>query len=367
MSLNLPTFDQLSEDQLEVLTLPTNGSYLITGPPGSGKTVMAILRAQALKKEFGEDAILLMYGNLLSQYTRSATAELGVESTVRTFHKWFPEWFKSAYGQSPDMIDEFTFNWPSIIRVVGSRPEPEKLKKHLIVDEGQDMPEEFYALLRMISKTLTVFADENQALTQDNSKIDEIAEATGISKRLNLTTNFRNTIQIAHVAAHFHQGIQTGVATVPESTKPGPKPVLISHPGIPDWTQFLRNYERTNFTRNIGVFLPTNRAQWALFYALKDATRNDVQIYVSGKRSKVDMTAAGIKIISFASAKGLEFDTVFVPGLNRVKADVFGPTFNMHMYVLASRARRELWYTYDGQGKPAITNRLPQALLDDRT
>jgi DNA helicase IV len=366
MSLNLPTYDQLSRDQLDVLTLPTAGSYLITGPPGSGKTVMAILRAQALKREYGEDAILLMYGNLLSQYTQAATAELGVDSTVKTFHSWFPTWYKGVYGKAPDMVDKWTFDWPKIIAVIGTRPAPEQLKKHLIVDEGQDMPKEFFALLRMISKTLTVFADENQTLTEHNSTIREIRAATGITNQRLLTTNYRNTVQIAKVAAHFHQGIQTGVAKVPESTKPGPKPVLVGHPTIPNWTQFLQTYEANNATRNIAVFFHRNKTQWALHYALKGKTRNPTQIYVAGKSTKLDMTKPGIKIISYASAKGLEFDTVFVPGLNGVNLDGAGPTFNMHMYVLASRARRELWFTYHGQGTPAIINRLPLNLLERR-
>ncbi len=215
MSLNLPNFDDLSDDQLAVLTLPIDGSYLVTGPPGSGKTVMAILRAQALKKNFGEDALLLMYGKLLSQYTTAATAELEVDSIVSTLHKWFPKWFQSAYRTAPAMIGQWEFDWEAILRVVGANPPPEPLKLHVIIDEGQDLPQHLFLVMSHIAKTLTVFADENQALSESNSTIDEIRHATQIESEHKLTTNYRNTVEIAQVAAHFHQGIRTGIASVP--------------------------------------------------------------------------------------------------------------------------------------------------------
>ncbi len=127
------------------------------------------------------------------------------------------------------------------------------------------------------------------------------------------------------------------------------------------------NYESANSTRSIGVFLPKTNMQWALFYAIKDSTRSPTQLYVSGARTTLDMTKPGVKIISYPSAKGLEFDTVFIPGINRVRLEPDSPTFNMHMYVLTSRARRELWFTYDGAGTPRMIKSLPLDLLDDRT
>ena len=48
--MRLPSESQLSREQREVIAAPTEGTMLVMGPPGSGKTVVAMLRERALKK-----------------------------------------------------------------------------------------------------------------------------------------------------------------------------------------------------------------------------------------------------------------------------------------------------------------------------
>jgi Cdc6-like AAA superfamily ATPase len=66
--MKLPSYQDLSKEQDRINNLPLEGSYLVTGPPGTGKTVMALYRAQMLSKRNAK-AQLLMYSRLLSQYT----------------------------------------------------------------------------------------------------------------------------------------------------------------------------------------------------------------------------------------------------------------------------------------------------------
>ncbi len=68
-------------------TCRLTGNYLVSGPPGTGKTVMALYRAHALEID-DRPASLLMHGNVLSQYTRLAAKGLGIEASVATFHSW---------------------------------------------------------------------------------------------------------------------------------------------------------------------------------------------------------------------------------------------------------------------------------------
>jgi len=51
MCLNLPQYTQLDDDQKKVYTLPMTGRNLISGPPGTGKSVIAIHRAAAMAKK----------------------------------------------------------------------------------------------------------------------------------------------------------------------------------------------------------------------------------------------------------------------------------------------------------------------------
>ncbi len=78
----------LTDNQRAVIELPLKESHLITGPPGSGKTVMALYRAQALSR-MGEPIKLLMFNKLLSLYTSGALSGIGVDDgSVSTYHSW---------------------------------------------------------------------------------------------------------------------------------------------------------------------------------------------------------------------------------------------------------------------------------------
>ena len=73
MSINIPPYDELSEEQREILLGMEEGrNSLVTGPPGTGKTVMAMLRAQALVQESPDtNASLIMYNKVLVAYSGS--------------------------------------------------------------------------------------------------------------------------------------------------------------------------------------------------------------------------------------------------------------------------------------------------------
>ena len=61
----LPGIQDLSKDQDEALALPLEGQYLIIGGPGTGKSVVALLRARRLAT--GEKRYrILVYNHLLN-------------------------------------------------------------------------------------------------------------------------------------------------------------------------------------------------------------------------------------------------------------------------------------------------------------
>jgi DNA helicase IV len=367
VTLRLPALEELSREQEEVIDLPLDGSYLVTGPPGTGKTVMAIYRAGMLNAK-GEQARFLMYNNVLSDYTAGAVKSQDFASMVSTYHSWFGSFYVRICRAKPPMADRWKFDWTACLVGLMATGMPPAERRHLLVDEGQDMPKEFYAVVRYVGKTVTVFADENQRIMADNSTLAEIADILGIREARLLTMNYRNTARIAEVAAHFHAGIQTGVSAVPSDRNKGEMPALIYHDKLHQAVDFIVNWEKLHGDQTIGVLVPYQNQQIKIFNRLKGKTRHPVGIYVSGddRYDSLDFTSPGIKIVNFQSAKGLEFDTVFLPELQDWNIEPSSLDFQMKMFVMTSRARDMLFFMYTGAGMPAILGGLPLHLLDDR-
>ena len=93
--MRMPNSRQLSEEQLDIFEdAPIDGSILVTGPPGTGKTVIAFLRAQTLAKK-NQDVVVLMYNRVLRRYAENVASEIEGSVDSKTMHSWLPEWWRS--------------------------------------------------------------------------------------------------------------------------------------------------------------------------------------------------------------------------------------------------------------------------------
>lgn len=366
--MRLPAYRELSKEQDTINNLPLDKSYLVTGPPGTGKTVMALYRAGMVVRR-NVKVSLLMHSRLLSQYTASAVKELEIEGLVNTFHSWFGGFYRTHYRRAVPHFDAFDYDWNEVLTQIGSTPPPPSALEHLIVDEGQDLHRNFYPIAKHVAKCVTVFADENQRLTETSSTIADITRYGRFDSIHELTRNYRNTAEIARLAAHFCTGLETGIAQPP--TRTGERPVVQGVASLHETVEFIARYERNNPDKQIGVFVPYARQRDSLFNRLSAAgrTRNPVQRFVGGKGREaevVDFNIPGIVILCYSSAKGLEFDTVFLPELQVVRDPINASEFKMKFYVLISRAREMLYLMYSGEGEPRVLEAFPPELVEYR-
>ena len=151
--MRMPAFTELDAEQLRVYQgAPPDGSVLVVGPPGTGKTIMAFHRAQMLR-ELGQRPSLIMYNSVLSSFVASGhRIATGLE--VRTMHKWVTAWFYGMTG-SPAPSVGWDVQWALVQQRVLAVAASGKLGKanwgHLIIDEGQDFPSEMYEALSMLA------------------------------------------------------------------------------------------------------------------------------------------------------------------------------------------------------------------------
>lgn len=368
--LGLPDFNALSDEHDDILALPLDASYLVTGPPGTGKTIMAMYRANMLQRS-GRKPLLLMYGRLLSSYAKAAIRELELDGMVSTYHSWFIQFWKRCYGTSPPQLGPWLFDWGACLDKVMTNPPPANEFRHFLIDEGQDIPRDFYIIIKCISKSIAVFADDNQRITDQQSTIAEICAATGIRQVLRLTKNHRNTQSIAEFAFSFYTGLLSGTPEVPSKSPRGDLPFLLSHATSRQTIDFISDYEKSHRDQSIGVLLERKWQVKNYYSQLLGRTRGPVQLYLSrdtgdsARYPQIDFANPGIKLLTYRSVKGLEFDAIFLPELQELSSDPRDDDTRMLFYVISSRAKNVLGLMYTGHGVPRLVDGLPLKLMGD--
>ncbi|WP_413102519.1 DNA helicase [Streptomyces sp. Inha503] len=361
--MKIPSLLDLEVEQQAVLDLPFHGSHVITGTPGAGKTVMAIYRAWALATA-GREVALITRSNLLHQYLAQMAPDLTEALNVTTYHLWIRDFWRRRFQIDPPHIDEdgWIYDWIEMQRdcieqrVVSTA--------HLVIDEGQKLPVDFYRLCQILGVGVTVCADENQRIGDGQSTLSEICRAIAAQDDpLVLRENRRNTREIARLASEFYEKAGSEMIL---PTRVGRTPTVLKVPSLRHLLTGVSQYFNAHPERSIGIICRSTHTvrdiQNELTY-LKHAKYTQAYAYDDRYRNTMDFSVQPIRIVSTASMKGLEFDSVFVPDLDAYTEDPTSVEARLRFFVLCTRAREDLYFAHRGSEEPAILSSVPESLL----
>ncbi|WP_020682940.1 UvrD-helicase domain-containing protein [Marinobacterium rhizophilum] len=99
--MRMPNTRQITDEQEEIyMDAPMDGAIIVTGPPGTGKTVIAFLRAQVLKRK-NLSVQVLMYNRVLQKYTSNVVDDQSNELASSTLLRWFKSWWVRHKIETP--------------------------------------------------------------------------------------------------------------------------------------------------------------------------------------------------------------------------------------------------------------------------
>ncbi|MBV7563676.1 AAA family ATPase [Pseudomonas sp. sia0905] len=168
--------NQMDDLQKAFIALPTEGRYLLSGPPGCGKTNLLLLRAEVMIGAGEEDVLFITYTNALADFIRSGSVErkmLGAEQ-IKTFHSWAMEHIRTYLGNGTYPRDA-KFDRAQVMDLLyqanQQRPS-EKLYSAIFIDEAQDLTVGELQAIIELSDNICICGDNRQGIyQQDGMKI----------------------------------------------------------------------------------------------------------------------------------------------------------------------------------------------------
>jgi superfamily I DNA/RNA helicase len=323
----------LTPEQLRAVEMPADRHRVLSGGPGSGKTLVLLHRARHLADELrAPDGrfLVLVYTNALTAFLRAALADLGIpETAVRTFDDWCAAHYEMRVSPRKPLrssgVPDFAAIRRGVLAEVRAHPGRAPLYDFVLVDEGQDLDEGAFETLAAVSGHVTVALDPRQRIYDGGAREAEILSALGLASRsVALLETWRCSPCVSRLAALFLPGADEREAFLRQArTAPieREKPLLYVSSGAADEIDRLAEVARARLLRGerVAVLLPGRRLLHRFAAGLAE---RGVPVEVPWRHGQeegpfpaLDFASDLVKVMPFHSAKGITFDAVLLPRL----------------------------------------------------
>lgn len=318
---------ELDEDQIKVLMATLDKSCLVTGCAGSGKSVLALIKAQRIQKERGNNYQIVVFTKALCHYMNSGRRELGLRN-------------------------QFVYHW------VWKHRKDCPSSDYMIVDEIQDFDEEeIKEFINATNKHFFFFGDTAQSIyeglkdTMPVEAIGELLPRQDRPKQFGLYRNYRLPITVAR----YVQKVGVDLDPFLESTYKSPEkamPLVMRYSSLKEQIKAISDIIKRKDLSDVAILLPDNDMVKSVGAMLSESgveyeiKYNDSEDY-HNNIDTLDFSSTNPKLMTYHSAKGLQFEAVFLPGIEDYIDD--RSSDSKALYVAMTRTYRYLYVMYSGE------------------
>jgi superfamily I DNA/RNA helicase len=317
--------DQLDDDQKEVVKLPGEGSYLIQGPPGSGKTNLLLLRANYISLKEKPNILILTFTRTLREFIAMGGEQYSFPlNKIQTHIAWSCD-FLRMNGVIPDDNTKFPVFRQNLCQQIHELISGENIQNcydAILLDEAQDyLPDEIKAF-HCLSDTIFAVADSHQRIYQIDSPLDILQDI--VDKTIDLKAHYRNGRKICRLAEEVLQKSINGDIHFMSSSSQYDEEARPSTVERIHCTSFEEQCEkiikslllqiRAYPDELLGVICPTNDDLDNIWERINHSELAEYAVKQSSSTGYEGFTSkTRICVSTIHSAKGLEFRTLHIP------------------------------------------------------
>lgn len=321
---------EMDDYQRKIISKRSDDSLVVEGCAGSGKSIIALWKLHDVVSNNKGTAQLIVLTKALKEYFVEGCRKIDLD---------------------PNLID-YWYHWS----------QSPTHKDYLFVDEAQDFTLSQIEEFRNHSEKLLLYGDSSQQLYRflhgekcvTMKNLEEFINC----KAEHLVFNHRlpkRIARLAQIANRENDDLEE------RCTEEGPEnPYILHYDSFEDQLITIMNVIQNRELEDVGIFLPTNEMvkQTADFFRSK-GMRIEYKTNRGSGIEAVDTLNFGTsnpKIMTYHSAKGLQFESVFLPECDSVRGDFEGA-----FYVAMTRSYRYLYIMYT-QCLPDILASIPSDL-----
>lgn len=323
---------ELDEAQRLIISVHSDNSVLVTGPPGSGKTNLLLLRANYLYLAGQRNIAVVTFTRSLREFIASGAEKYDFPpSKIMTCREWQNDLLRQ-YGSTVDTTGEFEKDREAYLLAMTELTDQFKLSNifdAILLDEAQDYTPGEIRLFAKLTDRLFCVADERQKIYNGEDSIEAIKDC--VSESHTLQHHYRNGVSICRVAdeiAKKWHGYQPLAETANYDEKANPSTVdCLQCESIEEQAAHILSRlgtQRITFPDQlIGVLCPTKISMNAIWDIIKVSEHSDAAFLVHGSSSDMFPPDKQIVVSTFHAAKGLEFQTLHLAGCDELKTSFF--------------------------------------------